>query len=110
MLPFEKPSLLSGVLMAEQSELNEILLDVLRKGILRIRAQGFDGRADQCAIEADHLHNLPLLVLKPTLHELSHYLDVTRIDFINRARDTKEFETDWKRLESMISEMRSRPN
>jgi hypothetical protein len=95
--------------MAE-SELKTALLNVLRKGILRIRALGFDGLADQCAVEADHLHNLPALVLKPTLPEMSYYFDVTRIDFMNRARDTREFDADWAQLKSILSEMRRRPN
>jgi hypothetical protein len=91
--------------MAEQSELDTVLLRILHKGILRIRVQGFAGLANQCALEADHIHNLPLLILKPTLQEISYYFDVTRIGFIKSADDTREFEADWNRLASILSEM-----
>lgn len=91
---------------ARQSELREILLHVMSKGLLRIRARGFGGYADQCAIEADHLHNLPDLVLQPSLQMLPYYFDVSRTSFIARADDTTEFEVDWKRLEAILTEMR----
>jgi hypothetical protein len=37
-------------------------MQILRIGLLRIRAFGEEGLADRCAIEADHLHNLPEIV------------------------------------------------
>ena len=77
--------------MTEQSEINEILLRILRKGILRARAQGWAGRADLCAIEAEHIHNLPFLILNPNPQELEHYVNAPRVDFINRAGDVGEF-------------------
>jgi hypothetical protein len=89
--------------------MRETLLHVLSKGLLRIRAEGFSGRANQCAIDADHLHNLPSLVLQPSLQPLSYYLDVTRIAFIKSVRDTSEFEVDWKRLEAVLSDMLRSP-
>lgn len=92
--------------MADHSELTAVLLSILDRGILRTRAQAWSGQSDQCGVEADHLHNLPTLILRPNLPELSYYFNVTRIAFISRCLDTKEFEDDWKRLASIISEMR----
>ena len=51
--------------MSNNEELDGILLEILREGLLRIRGRGWDGRPDQCAIEADHLRNLPELIRNP---------------------------------------------
>jgi hypothetical protein len=89
--------------MAGQSELNEILLRILRNGILRARAQGWAGRSDLSAIEVDHIHNLPSLMLNPNLQELRYYFDVSRVDFVKRAEDVTDFEADWKSLAGFLS-------
>src|ERR1043166_741489 len=39
-------------------EIAEIVTQIISMGLLRIRASGWSGNADRCAIEADHLHNL----------------------------------------------------
>lgn len=88
--------------MAGQSELSEILVRIIRTGIFRARAQGWTGRADMCAIEADHIHNLPSLILNLNPRELEYYFYVSRVDFISRAGDTTEFEADWKLLDGFI--------
>jgi len=44
------------------TEIAEILTEILRTGLLRIRALGWSGNAERCAIEADHLHNVPDLL------------------------------------------------
>jgi hypothetical protein len=96
--------------MTEQSELTEVLLRILRKGILRIRGYAWAGSADLCAIEADHIHNLPSLISNPTLPLLSYYFDVSRVAFIEQARGTSGFEVDWNRLGILLSEMRQNSN
>ena len=96
--------------MTEQSELTEVLLRILRYGIIRIRMYGWAGSADLCAIEADHIHNLPSLISNPTLPLLSYYFDVSRVAFIEQARGTSGFEVDWNRLGILLSEMRQNSN
>ncbi len=43
-------------------EVAEILLEILQNGLLRIRMLGWSDAGHRCAIEADHLHNLPHLL------------------------------------------------
>jgi len=97
--------MLSGRTVLWQDELRSVLLNILRIGLLRIRAYGWNGRADLCAIEADHLHNLPGEVQEPKLDLLLYYYNVSRTDFINRAQGAGEFEANWKRLGDMLAQM-----
>jgi len=46
-------------------ERRDIYLDILRRGLLNARSAGYAGDAAQAATEADHLHNLPELLLHP---------------------------------------------
>jgi hypothetical protein len=96
--------------MSYRSEVTEVLLRILGKGVLRIRTLGWAGLADQCAIEADHLHNLPPLIIKPNLQEVIYYFNASRVDFIRRVPDANDFESDWARLAALIQEMSRLPN
>jgi hypothetical protein len=49
----------AGAQAQEAEELRAVLLNILTTGLLRIRAYGWNGQVDLCALEADHLHNLP---------------------------------------------------
>lgn len=42
----------------------DIYLDILHRGLLNARSAGYAGDAAQAATEADHLHNLPELLLQ----------------------------------------------
>jgi hypothetical protein len=55
------------------AEIETQLLKILSQGLLRIRAYGFEGQAHKCAIEADHLHNLPGLIANMEFERLSYY-------------------------------------
>jgi hypothetical protein len=89
-----------------EDELREILLNILRDGILRIRSFGWSGHADLCAVEADHIHNLPALIrdLNPEL--LAGYFDIARPCFIREGKRTETFDADWARLGSILAKMR----
>jgi hypothetical protein len=41
------------------TEIAEILVKLLTTGLLRIRVLGWSGDAEGCAIESDHIHNVP---------------------------------------------------
>jgi hypothetical protein len=91
-----------------EEELRLILLNILRTGLLRIRMDGWNGRADECAIEADHLHNLPGIAKELKVELLSHYYNTTRSSFIKQAKIVQGFEEDWKRLGEILAEMQSK--
>lgn len=65
-------------------EIAEVLLAMLETGLLRIRALAWSGQADRCAIEADHLHNLPGLLADYSPERLHYYWDVERVSYIDQ--------------------------
>ena len=59
-------------------EIADMLLEILRTGLLRIRPHAWPGEAELCAIEADHIHNLPDLLADYLRDKLVYYWDVER--------------------------------
>jgi hypothetical protein len=64
-------------------EIAAILLEILRHGLLSIRAAGASGDAPRCAADADHLHNLPGLLAHFSPGALRYYWEVERRIFLN---------------------------
>jgi hypothetical protein len=91
-------------------EIAEIVCEILRTGLLRIRAYGWDRNPERCAVEADHLHNLPGLLVdyKPEL--LDYYWRAERVGFIERStpEDAKGFEPLWKALAKHATPLKSK--
>jgi hypothetical protein len=92
--------------LSREEEIRDILLKILRTGILSARAAGWSNRADRCAIEADHVHNLPNLIRDLQLDLLIYYFEIERPDYIKQGGDRKQFESEWQRLGEIIDEMR----
>jgi hypothetical protein len=92
-------------MIKHDDEIRSILCDLLRTGLLRIRAFGTDGLAEQCSIEADHLHNLPALLQTLQLDRLSYYYNVERPAYIKQVNDVEQFEPQWERLKKLLSEL-----
>jgi len=88
--------------MNNEEEIKQVLLSIIRTGLLRIRAFGYDALPQQCALEADHIHNLPGLVGNLKIELLDYYFNAERLDFIRNAIDPRPFEQDWKQLELLI--------
>ncbi|SPE58688.1 hypothetical protein SBV1_2790012 [Verrucomicrobia bacterium] len=81
-------------------EVSSAIAQILRIGILNIRAFAFQKNAARCAAEADHLHNLPQLLVSYSPKLLDFYLDVEQPAFL---RDTNslgvgQFEVHWEAL------------
>jgi hypothetical protein len=78
----------------------EIVHEILRIGILRIRAAAWNGDAARSAIEADHLHNLPALLADYRPELLDYYLRVESASFASRCSpdDFSCFEPLWNSL------------
>src|SRR2546425_1709073 len=78
-------------------EIAEIVCEILRTGLLRIRALG---DVNRCALEADHLHNLPGLLANYKPELLDYYWRVERVGFVERSNpeDVECFEPLWKAL------------
>jgi hypothetical protein len=81
------------------------LLEILRIGLLRVRAAGYAGRAKECALEADHLHNLPRVIQTLAAKELLYYYSVERPSFAKQSTsDVKDLEPLWEELGTLLRE------
>jgi len=85
-------------------DIAEILLDLLFRGLLACRDAGNQGRADWCAIHADHLHNLPGLLARYSPELLRNYWEVERPSFARRCDPValSYWETAWARLRLLV--------
>ena len=79
-------------------EIAAILLEIIARGILRIRAAAAD--PDRCFIEADHIHNLPNLIGDFSPQLLAYYWEVERASFISQTSEAllAGFEPLWRDL------------
>jgi hypothetical protein len=82
------------------SAIADILLEIIQLGVLRIRAQGWEGNPGRCAVEADHIHNLPALVQDYSPDRLKYYWEVERPSFVSRSAGASltSFEPLWDEL------------
>jgi hypothetical protein len=91
-------------------EIAEIILKILRTGLLRIRSLAWSGQADRCAVEADHVHNLPDLLSDFSHEMLSYYWDVERPSYLAQIpeADLASWEGLWEELQPYANNV-SRP-
>jgi hypothetical protein len=80
------------------------LLRILETGVLRTRSLAWAGRSDLCAREADHIHNIPSLLLDYSEDKLRYYWDVERISYIesSEAEQVSVYEPCWESLRSAM--------
>ena len=86
-------------------EIAELLLAILQAGLLSSRARGASGDGRHCAVEADHLHNLPALLANYSDEPLRYYWDVERTAYISQSKkeEVAVFEEYWRRLGSIVN-------
>lgn len=82
-----------------------VILQILQVAVLRIRAGGWRGDSSRCALEADHVHNLPALLIDYSDELLRFYWQVERTSFMRRCRpdDLEGYEPLWAELEELVS-------
>jgi hypothetical protein len=67
---------------------HDIYCDTLYRGLLNIRGAAHAGDAEQCFIEADHLHNIPGLLRSIDDEKLHRfYWDVMRLGYLHASND-----------------------
>jgi hypothetical protein len=81
-------------------EIANVLLEILRVGILQIRQAGWQGDSRRCAREADHLHNLPGLLADYSPELLATYYQVEVPAFRSQSTPAAlvNFEPLWEQL------------
>jgi hypothetical protein len=83
---------------------NEIvgpIVEIIGNGIGHARMYAWAGDAAQSAIESDHVHTLPWLLLKYTPEGLRHYLEVMRPGYLKYSKKeaSSMFQLHWDRLD-----------
>lgn len=93
--------------MSDSSSINDILQELLTTGLLRIRSLAWSRDSDRCAIEADHIHNLPHLLVHGDPDALAHYWEVERTSYIDQTEPDQLpiWEPLWKRLQPHVEAM-----
>lgn len=96
-------------------EIAVILLEILYHACLAIRIGGWAGEAQYCAIEADHVHNLPKLVDSYSGHNLENYWRVERPSYLAQMQAFPErrvmaYEPLWRRLDRLIQNLERERN
>ena len=85
-------------------DIAEVILEILHLGTLRIRLFAGVRQSQKCFIEADHLHNLPHLLMDYHPERLGFYWRTERRSFMRQVpeEERRDLEPLWKRLESLI--------
>ena len=82
------------------TEIANILLCILQTGLMRIRTLAWQGRAELCAIESDHIHNIPNLIMNYSPEKLFYYWDIERPEYIRQVstEHSDGWDALWRRL------------
>jgi len=85
-------------------EIAEIVGEILRTGLLAIRVLGWSGDAKECAVEADHIHNLPTLFERFSPELLLYYWEVERTSYMSQVPPARlaVWEPLWRRLKDHV--------
>lgn len=91
------------------NERDAVYLHILRFGLARLRDAAVCGNLEYCAVEAEHLHNVPSLVGEPNEHRHDYYFDKERpyyLECVDRSVPDIEFTLAryaelWQRLSEM---------
>ncbi len=88
-------------------EIAEVILPMVRYGLLRVRAAAWQGKADLCAVESDHIHNLPDLLADYTPGKLAYYWNAERLSYIDQVGvdQSAGWEGLWQQLGERIDQV-----
>jgi hypothetical protein len=86
-----------------------ILTQILNTGLQRIAVFGQSGKAERCAVEAEHLRHLPGLLADFDAEVLDRYWNVERPAYVQKSSraDLKAFESMWADLAEVFEARKS---
>ena len=61
---------------------DDLYRQLLHFGLCQLRDTALSGNADYCAIEAEHLHNIPSLIGEANEHRHRYYFDKERVHYL----------------------------
>ena len=81
------------------------LLTILKLGLLNIRREAWRKNSERCAIEADHLHNIPGLLEDFSIDLLKYYVDIEKPQYVRETDDQvfEEIRNAWTELTHWLS-------
>ena len=99
------------------SERDQIYIRILEHGLLRLRDAGLLGMVEYCAIEAEHLHNLPSLIGETNERRHEHYFENERMYYLKRVNRSvplldftlRRYEECWQELLELTEQSRTEP-
>ena len=82
------------------TEVAEIILEIIRDGILRIRCESANDNSERCGVEANHIHNVPNLLKDYSEEKLLHYYRVEIPGFVQMSDgvNINSFRPAWAKL------------
>jgi hypothetical protein len=91
-------------------ELAAVILEIIQTALLTVRASGWSGNPEECARQADHVHNLPALLANYSPDLLRYYWEAERPSFISQCPGSAAaFEPLWQRLKMAVDKMTNEP-
>ena len=88
-----------------------IVLQIIRDGILCARFRGWKNDARGAVLEANHVHNLPGLLLNFSEDKLEYYWEAERFDYIEAhlqlGNPRTGFESLWEQLKLAVPTLKS---
>jgi hypothetical protein len=82
------------------------VLRILKLGLLNIRSYAEAKNLERCAIEANHLHNIPSLLDKFSIQLLKFYMDVEMPQYVRETNNQvlEEFRHSWVDMAGWITQ------
>lgn len=89
------------------NQIADIVLQIVRDGIISARLAGWGDRARLSALEANHVHNLPDLLREYAPEKLEYYWNIERPEYMRDfsaevGEEPKRFQEYWKQLEPLV--------
>ena len=80
------------------------LTNIIGTGLLSIRIHGSAGHAERCAIEANHIHNLPNLIADYRPELLKYYWEIERVAYlrVSQKAEGEKFKEQWNALATFL--------
>src|SRR5687767_15998977 len=91
------------------TERDAIYVQILHHGLLRIRDSAALGYLQYCAVESEHLHNIPSLIGESNEHRHVYYFSQERAHYLERVERSvpgldytfRHYEELWTRLNQL---------
>jgi hypothetical protein len=95
------------------SERDQIYIQILGHGLQRLRDSALLGMIEYCAIEAEHLHNLPSLIGESNERRHEYYFEKERPFYLERVDRSvpgieftlRRYEECWQKLQVLLPEL-----